>query len=124
MRVMTWRALVISPYTEGWPQAGVGAEISTMVMEDAFDYLVGPAVFNADNMNMNMKALGLGNVRLVLFNAHHVNLGFRCTSDVVTWMLTRPVPGARCTLHGIGLMVTVCDYGCLKARWTFVKHMR
>ena len=27
---------------EGWPQAGVGAEIATMVMEDAFDHLDAP----------------------------------------------------------------------------------
>ena len=27
---------------EGWPQAGVGAEISAMVNEDAFDYLDAP----------------------------------------------------------------------------------
>jgi pyruvate dehydrogenase E1 component beta subunit len=27
---------------EGWPQAGVGAEIAAMVMEDAFDHLDAP----------------------------------------------------------------------------------
>jgi pyruvate dehydrogenase E1 component beta subunit len=27
---------------EGWPQAGVGAEISAMVNEDAFDHLDAP----------------------------------------------------------------------------------
>jgi pyruvate dehydrogenase E1 component beta subunit len=29
---------------EGWPQSGVGAEISARIMEEAFDYLDAPVI--------------------------------------------------------------------------------
>ena len=36
------RRTASSSSRRGWPQAGVGAEIATMVMEDAFDHLDAP----------------------------------------------------------------------------------
>ncbi len=37
----TWRCVTIE---EGWPQSGVGAEISARIMEQAFDYLDAPVI--------------------------------------------------------------------------------